>query len=98
MVQPDLIVVGGGSAGAACAARLARALGEHGAAVAHRDRSTLVSWRAADPAGESARLLDQGLLVRDLPGTRYVRASVGGWTSDDELERLADLATSTSSR
>jgi L-cysteine/cystine lyase len=83
---------------AASAAGLAEALTERGAIVAQRDRSTLVSWQADDPAAEAARLLDQGLLVRDLPGTPYVRASVGGWTSEDELERLVELATSTSSR
>jgi len=80
------------------AGRLARSLAERGARVAERGRSTLVSWETADPAEEAARLLGAGLLVRDLPGTPYVRASVGGWTSDEELERLAAVATSTSSR
>lgn len=60
--------------------------------------STLVSWEASDPAAEAARLLAAGLLVRDLPGTPYVRASVGGWTADEEIERLAAAATSPSSR
>lgn len=75
---------------------LARSLAARGATVAVRGPSTLVSWEAADPAREAARLLDAGLLVRDIPGTPYVRASVGGWTSDEELERLAEAATSTS--
>jgi L-cysteine/cystine lyase len=82
---------------ATSAARLASALVEAGATVAPRGASTLVSWEAANPAAESARLLDAGFLVRDLPGTPYVRASVGGWTSDEELARLAEAATSTSS-
>lgn len=60
--------------------------------------STLVAWEAADPAAEAARLLAAGLLVRNLPGTPYVRASVGGWTSEDEIERLVAVATSRSSR
>jgi len=80
------------------AASLATQLTDRGAVVADRGSSTLVSWEAPDPAAEAARLLDAGLLVRDLPGTPYVRASVGGWTSEEELERLVDAATSRSSR
>jgi L-cysteine/cystine lyase len=97
---------------ASLAAELAASLAGAGLAVAARDGasagsaaagagaadSTLVSWEAADPAAEAARLLDAGLLVRDLPGTPYVRASVGGWTSGEEIERLVAAATSTSSR
>jgi L-cysteine/cystine lyase len=82
----------------ALADSLARSLAEAGLAVAERAGSTLVSWKATDPPAESARLLDAGLLVRDLPGTPYVRASVGVWTSDDEIERLVAAATSPSSR
>lgn len=88
--------------------RLAATLEGAGLVVAGRDasavadrrpsRSPLVSWEAADPQVEAARLLDAGLLVRDLPGTPYVRASIGGWTGEDELERLVVAATSTSSR
>jgi len=35
-----------------------------------------------------AKLAEQGVVVRDLPGTGLVRASCGFWTSDDDLERL----------
>jgi L-cysteine/cystine lyase len=53
-------------------------------------RATLVSWRV--PADESAdvvaRLAEAGVIVRDLPGRGLVRASVGWWTNDDDLERL----------
>jgi selenocysteine lyase/cysteine desulfurase len=84
------------------AVALAASLGERlvagGLTVAPRGASTLVSWEAADPQAEAARLLEAGLLVRDLPGTPYVRASVGGWTSDGELEQLVAAATSPSSR
>ena len=76
--------------------RLAETLTDRGATVADRGRSTLVSWESADPQAESLRLLDAGFLVRDLPGTPYVRASVGGWTSDEELERLVEAVTSRS--
>jgi selenocysteine lyase/cysteine desulfurase len=81
---------------ATLAASLADRLAAAGLTVAPRGRSTLVSWAAGDPAAEAARLLDAGLLVRDLPGTPYVRASVGGWTSEEELERLVAAATSPS--
>jgi len=81
---------------ATLAESLARELATVGLAVAPRGRSTLVAWEASEPQAEAARLLDAGLLVRDLPGTPYVRASIGGWTDDDELERLAGAATSTS--
>lgn len=75
------------------AERLADLLADGGVAVAPRGPSTLVSWEADDPQAEVGRLLDAGLLVRDLPGTRYVRASVGGWTSAAELDRLVEAAT-----
>jgi L-cysteine/cystine lyase len=56
------------------------------------ERATLVSWRARDEPSEAvvARLAAAGVLVRDLPGTGLVRASVGWWTSDDDLERLVE--------
>jgi L-cysteine/cystine lyase len=55
------------------------------------ERATLVSWRVRGEASEAvvARLGASGVLVRDLPGTALVRASVGWWTSDEDLERLA---------
>jgi selenocysteine lyase/cysteine desulfurase len=83
---------------ATLAESLARRLAAAGAIVGPRGRSTLVSWETADPQAEAARLLVAGLLVRDLPGTPYVRASIGGWTGEDEIERLVAAATSTSSR
>lgn len=81
---------------ATLAATLAERLAEAGLTVAPRGRSTLVSWESPDPRADAARLLAAGLLVRDLPGTPYVRASVGGWTSEAELERLVAAATSRS--
>jgi L-cysteine/cystine lyase len=78
------------------ARRLAERLAERGLRVAERGASTLVSWEAPDPHAESARLLGEGYLVRNLPGTPHVRASVGGWTSEDELDGLVVAATSTS--
>jgi len=41
-----------------------------------------------DPAEIAARAFDAGVVVRNLPGTPWVRASCGWWTSDEDLERL----------
>ena len=51
--------------------------------------ATLVSFRAEQTADLVAELAGQGVVVRDLPGTGLVRASVGWWTSNEDLERLA---------
>jgi L-cysteine/cystine lyase len=72
------------------AQRLADRLGDR---AAPRGRSTLVSWRHPDPEAEVARLREDGFVVRNLPRTPYVRASVGAWNSEEEVERLADSAT-----
>ena len=50
--------------------------------------ATLVSFRADDSEAVVARLAEQGVIVRDLPGTGLVRASCGWWTSDQDLDRL----------
>jgi L-cysteine/cystine lyase len=73
------------------ARRLVELLIERGATVGPRGESTLVSWQADDPPAEAERLLAQGILVRHLPDTPWVRASVGAWTSEEEIERLAAL-------
>jgi L-cysteine/cystine lyase len=51
--------------------------------------STLVSFRPnGDPAELVAKLHADGVIVRELPGRNLVRASVGWWTSEEDLERL----------
>jgi L-cysteine/cystine lyase len=77
---------------AALAEDLAERLEERGLELVPRGRSTLVAWRSADGAAERARLAEQGIIVRDIPGRGMVRASVGAWTSEEEVERLARLA------
>jgi L-cysteine/cystine lyase len=78
-------------AGPAGAERLAGRLAEHGLEVAPRGDTTLVSWSDA-AAGETVeRLAGANVVVRELPGRDLVRASVGAWTSDEELERLVEL-------
>ena len=51
--------------------------------------ATLVSFRPDGDAAETAkRLYEHGVIVRDLPGTGLVRASVGWWTSEEDVDRL----------
>ena len=38
------------------------------------------------------RLAGAGIMVRNLPGTPYVRASVGAWNDEDDLDRLVEAA------
>ncbi|HVS85817.1 MAG TPA: aminotransferase class V-fold PLP-dependent enzyme [Gaiellaceae bacterium] len=53
--------------------------------------STLVSFHPnGDPTETVRTLQEQGVIVRELPGRNLVRASCGWWTSDGDLERLAD--------
>ena len=52
--------------------------------------ATLVAVRAGEPAAVVAGLAEAGVLVREIPGTGLVRASCGWWTSDGDLERLAE--------
>jgi L-cysteine/cystine lyase len=74
------------------AAWLAERLTELGLEVAPRGRSTLVSWKTEDAQAEVERLAGHGFVVRSIPGAGLVRASVGAWSSEDELEGLASLA------
>jgi L-cysteine/cystine lyase len=86
--------------GAELSARLAAELAGRGHEVAPRDRSTLVAWRSEDPEGDSSRMAEAGVVVRFLPGRGLLRASVGAWSSEGDLERLLALlqsATSSSS-
>ncbi len=73
---------------AALAARLADELAARGRTVAPRGATTLVAFEDPDPAATRARLADAGVIIRDLPGTPYVRASVGAWNDESDLARL----------
>jgi L-cysteine/cystine lyase len=63
-------------------------LSERADVVTEPDQATLVTWRADDPPALAARLAGSGVVVRDLPGTGWVRASCGFWTSEEDLQRL----------
>lgn len=71
---------------------LAKRLEARGLEVSPRGESTLVSWRSEDPQAEVDRLAGERFVVRSIPGFGLVRASVGAWSSEDELERLVALA------
>src|SRR3954452_13339463 len=74
--------------GPVLAGTLAERLADHGHTVAPRAHTTLVSWEDPDPEAARDRLREAGVIVRNLPGTSYLRASVGAWSSEDDLERL----------
>lgn len=77
---------------ATLAAWLANRLTELGLEVLPRGRSTLVSWKAPDAKEEVERLAADRFVVRSIPAFDLVRASVGAWSSEEELEALAQLA------
>jgi selenocysteine lyase/cysteine desulfurase len=71
------------------AARLAGLLEEQaGRTPVPRGESTLVSFPSPDPQGERELLAEKGVLVRNIPGRPWLRASVGAWNDDHDLERL----------
>ena len=52
-------------------------------------QATLVTFRLDGRRRRGGdRLVAQGVVLRDLPGTGWLRASVGWWTSDEDVERL----------
>jgi L-cysteine/cystine lyase len=57
--------------------------------VTQAGQATLVTFRArADAAETSAALYARGVVVRDLPESDLLRASVGWWNDESDLERL----------
>ncbi len=54
-------------------------------------QGTLVSFRlAGDTAEAAAALYERGVVVRELAGTGTLRASVGWWNDEADLDRLAE--------
>ncbi len=74
---------------AAAAARCRELLAERFDVVTAPDQATLVSFRVeGDSAALVKRLYEQGVVVRDVPGLGWIRASCGWWTSDEDVDRL----------
>lgn len=77
----------------ALAGRLAEQLSSIGREVTPRGHTTLVSFSSPDPVGEREHLAERGIVLRDIPGRPLLRASVGAWNDERDLQRLlADLA------
>jgi selenocysteine lyase/cysteine desulfurase len=72
------------------AARLAEMLAERGREPAPRGDTTLVSFPSPDPLAERALLAERGVIVRNIPDRPWLRASVGAWNDERDLERLID--------
>jgi L-cysteine/cystine lyase len=65
------------------------ALAESFEVIAEPGQGTLVSFvPPGDAAETAAQLYGRGVVVRDLPGTGWVRASCGWWTNEDDIARL----------
>jgi selenocysteine lyase/cysteine desulfurase len=70
------------------AQRLCEMLAERGRPPAPRGPTTLVSFPSEDPQGERERLAAEGVIVRNIPDRPWLRASVGAWNDEHDLERL----------
>ncbi len=49
-----------------------------------------MSFASEDPLAERAHLTERGIILRDIPDHPRLRASVGAWNNEDDLERLLD--------
>lgn len=59
--------------------------------VTEAGQATLVSVRwPGDTAAAAAALYERGVIIRELPGTGLLRASIGWWNDGSDLERLAE--------
>lgn len=72
------------------AARLAGLLAERGRELAPRGNTTLVSFTSSDPPAERAQLAERGVILRNIPARPWLRASVGAWNDEDDLDRLLE--------
>lgn len=70
------------------ACQLACMLAEHGRRVVERGPSTLVSFESPDPERERARLAEAAVILREIPGKPWLRASVGAWNDEEDIQRL----------
>jgi len=72
------------------AARLAHMLAQAGREVAPRADTTLVSFASPDPQAERELLAARGVVVRSIPQRPWLRASVGAWNDERDLQRLVE--------
>ncbi|MGH2912509.1 MAG: aminotransferase class V-fold PLP-dependent enzyme [Solirubrobacteraceae bacterium] len=72
----------------ALAALLIERLGETDREVTPHGPTTLVSFSSPDPEAERGGLVEAGVVLRDIPGKPWLRASVGAWNDERDLDRL----------
>jgi L-cysteine/cystine lyase len=78
-------------AAGAQAARCRELLAERVDVVTEPGQGTLVAFRPRCDAAELVETLARrDVVIRDLPGRGWARASLGFWTSDEDLERLVE--------
>ena len=71
------------------AGRCREALAERFEVVTEPGQAGLVTFRPNGDAEEAvARLRDQGVIVREIPGEGVIRVSCGYWTNEGDVERL----------
>ena len=76
------------------AARCRELLAERADVVTEPGHATLVTWRAEGDTKELVhRAHELGVVIRDLPGLGWLRASCGWWTNEADLERLVAAVT-----
>ena len=75
---------------ATLASRLAELLAQAGREIAPRGDTTLVSFTSADPVAERSLLAQLGVVLRDIPGQPWLRASVGAWNDESDFQRLLE--------
>jgi selenocysteine lyase/cysteine desulfurase len=73
------------------ASLLAERLAAKGREVVGGSAGTLVSFTSPDAPAERARLAARGIVLRDIPGRPWLRASVGAWNDESDLDRLLDV-------
>jgi selenocysteine lyase/cysteine desulfurase len=72
------------------ASLLAERLASLGREVVGGPVGTLVSFTSPDAPAERDRLAARGVVLRDIPGRPWLRASVGAWNDESDLDRLLD--------
>ena len=72
----------------ALASDLCERLTEIGREPAPRGLGTLVAFPSPDPEAERDALSSHGVILRNIPSTPWLRASIGAWNDEEDLERL----------
>jgi L-cysteine/cystine lyase len=68
-----------------------QALAERFEVVGGDEQGTLISFTPpGEPNADALRLYERGVIVRDLPGTGWLRASIAWWTSHEDIARLTE--------